>query len=193
MTVLPQAPPVPAMTVADYLALGQDNDGPRTELQEGAIIMVPGPTLRHNASYLRLGGSLDRQAPPELRVVPDVDIDLRLVPEDGPATVRRPDMVVVTAEEYERVLRDGGVLRASGALLVVEIISPSSRRTDRVVKRDEYADAGIPHYWIIDLRPPVSLIDCRLDGGSYVDGSAATGVFETREPFPVTVDLDALV
>ena len=39
-------------------------------------------------------------------------------------------------------------------------MSPGSHRTDHVIKRGEYADAGIPHYWIVDLDNPVTLIDC---------------------------------
>ena len=72
-------------------------------------------------------------------------------------------------------------------------MSPGSRRTDHVAKRADYADAGIPHYWIVDLDEPVSLIACHLAGElGYVDGGAATGVFTTTEPFPVRLDLDAL-
>jgi Uma2 family endonuclease len=36
-------------------------------------------------------------------------------------------------------------------LLAVEILSPSSVRTDRIEKRDFYCDVGVPEYWIVDL------------------------------------------
>ncbi|MGH3611494.1 MAG: Uma2 family endonuclease [Pseudonocardia sp.] len=35
----------------------------------------------------------------------------------------------------------------------MEVLSPGSHRTDHVAKRADYADAGIPHYWIVDLDP----------------------------------------
>lgn len=63
-----------------------------------------------------------------------------------------------------------------------------------VIKRVEYADAGIPHSWIVDLDEPVSLTTCHLAGSpGYQDSGATTGVFSTTEPFPVRVDLDALL
>jgi hypothetical protein len=62
------------------------------------------------------------------------------------------------------------------------------------MKHGEYADAGIPHYWIVDLDEPVSLLACHLAGEfGYVDGGAVTGVFRAAEPFPVEIDLDALL
>jgi Uma2 family endonuclease len=36
-------------------------------------------------------------------------------------------------------------------LLTVEILSPSTRRADRVRKREIYLDEGVPEYWIVDL------------------------------------------
>jgi Uma2 family endonuclease len=79
-------------------------------------------------------------------------------------------------------------------LIAVEVLSPGSRRTDRVVKRSEYADAGIPHYWILDVTEPVSLVACHLAGGfGYADGGAVTGRFITTEPFDLEIDLDALL
>ena len=76
---------------------------------------------------------------------------------------------------------------------MVELVSATSRRTDLIAKRADYADAGIPHYWIVDLDEPVSLVACRLAGDlGYVDGGAITGTFRTAEPFPVAIDLDAL-
>jgi Uma2 family endonuclease len=102
-------------------------------------------------------------------------------------------VVVVHREAIERIDRDGDVLRASDVVVAVEILLPGSRRMDHVLKRAEYADAGIPHYWIIDLDEPVSLIACYLAGEfGHVDGGAVSGVFRTTDPFPVEVDLDAL-
>jgi Uma2 family endonuclease len=106
---------------------------------------------------------------------------------------RRPDLVVGGEAELRRVEAEGGLLRATSAVLVVEIVSPGSRRTDNLVKRGEYADAGIPAYWIIDAEAPISLVACHLAGAfGYQDSGAVTGIFETAEPFPARIDLDAL-
>jgi hypothetical protein len=115
----------------------------------------------------------------------------------------RVDSAGSTAAERRRVhrhrrdrvgySREGGVLRASDVLVVVELVSPSARRTDHVVKRGEYADAGIPHYLIVDLAEPASLLACHLAGEfGYADGAAATGTFATTTPFAVEIDLGAL-
>ena len=75
-------------------------------------------------------------------------------------------------------------------MLVVEIISRGSRRTDTVIKRGEYADAGIPHYWIIDLGVPVAVVAGHLAGEfGYQDSGEITGVIEVDEPFAIQIDL----
>ncbi|MCM6777393.1 Uma2 family endonuclease [Nocardia sp. CDC159] len=76
---------------------------------------------------------------------------------------------------------------------MIEIVSRGSRRTDYVIKRGDYADAGIPHYWIVDLSDPVSLLACHLAGEmGYVDNGEHAETFTTTAPFPVTIDLAAL-
>jgi hypothetical protein len=100
---------------------------------------------------------------------------------------------VVARDARLRVRREGGVIRASEVTVVVEVVSPGLKRTDHDHKRGEYADAGILHYWIVDIEPPVSLLACHLAGEfGYADGGAVTGTFSTPAPFPVEIDLDAL-
>jgi Uma2 family endonuclease len=192
MTALTQ-PPGRLLSIDDYAALSED-DRNRWELQEGNLVMSPSPTPRHMVAAAELYAQLRTQLPGDLRAIPDVDLDVQLAPEGQPGTARRPDLVVVRRSEFDRVDRQGGLLRAANTLLVVEIVSPGSRRTDTLVKRGEYADAGIPHYWIIDVDVPVSVIACHLAGQfGYQDGGAVSGVFETEEPFRARVDLDALI
>jgi Uma2 family endonuclease len=147
---------------------------------------------RRRATWLHT--QLRNQLPGDLCAVPDVDLDVELSPAGQPGTARRPDLVVVRRSEFVRVDREGGLLRAAETLLVVEIVSPGSRRTDNLIKRGEYADAGIPYYWIIEVAAPVTLVACHLAGEfGYQDGGAVTGVFETAQPFTVRVDLAALI
>ena len=69
-----------------------------------------------------------------------------------------------------------------------------THRIDHVHKRADYADAGIPNCWIIDIDEPISLTACRLtDEFGYVDDQVATGTFRTEVPFPVEIDLGRLV
>jgi Uma2 family endonuclease len=57
-----------------------------------------------------------------------------------------------------------------GLVLVVDVVSPSSRLEDRVRKREEYARAGIPRYWIIEQEQPQVVLMLKLDDktGGYV-------------------------
>ena len=181
------------LTVAEYLEIGEVEPG-YIELAEGRLVLSPSPKYRHSRACSKLWARLDEQLPAELVAVEDIDVDLQLVPADQPGTVRRPDVIVARRAATARVDREGEVYHASDVVLAVEVISPGSRREDLRVKRAEYADAGIPHYWIVDLDGPVSLIACHLAGEfGYVDGGAATGVFRTTEPFPVEIDLPGLI
>jgi Uma2 family endonuclease len=193
MSTQPIAPQSHLLTVAEYLEIGEIEPG-YSELVEGRLLMSPSPTFRHSRAGSKLWALLDAQVPEECVAVADIDVDLQLGPHDGPGTVRRPDVVVVTRTASQRIDREGGVLRAPDVLLAVEIVSPGSRRMDYVMKRAEYADAGIPHYWIVDPKEPISLVACHLAGEfGYLDASAGTGVFRTTEPFRVEIDLDALL
>lgn len=188
----PESRPSRLLTVAEYAALGETEFG-YTELIEGRLLLSPSPVPDHGFAEFELAFALRQALPSGMEVIPDTDLDLELAPPDGPGFVRRPDLVVVRSEARRRVRERGGLLRASDAVLVVEIVSPGSVRTDRVVKRDEYADAGIPYYWIVDISEPVSVVACHLAGEfGYADGGEVTGVFRTDEPFPFELDLNRL-
>jgi Uma2 family endonuclease len=192
VTAVPE-PPGRLLTVAAYAALGED-DRYRSELQEGNLVMSPSPVPDHMIVMGRLFVQLDEQLPSGLVVIPDIDVDLELAPRGKPGFVRRPDLVVVHQTAVDRVRRDGGILRACDVLVIVEIVSPGSQRTDHVIKRGEYADAGIPHYWIVDLDGPATVIDCHLAAEfGYQDRGPVTGRFITTEPFPVDLRLDGLL
>ena len=192
MTALPQSLGH-LLTVAEYAELGETESG-YTELLEGRLLMSPSPVPDHNFAEAEMLVQLRPQLPDHLEVIPDVDVDLELAGPDQPGFSRRPDLVIVQRTARRRVRAVGGLIRACEVSVVVEIVSPGSRRTDHVAKRSEYADAGIPHYWIMDLDEPVSLLDCHLaEGFGYQDGGGVTGVFTTTEPFPVTLQLDRLL
>ncbi|MFF0269574.1 Uma2 family endonuclease [Kribbella sp. NPDC004536] len=191
MTAVP-LPPAHLLTVGEYAALGEDDSG-RSELMEGNLLMSPSPSPDHNMAALRIALQLMPQLPQDLEVITDVDIDLELAPADQPGFSRRPDVIVVRRSARRRVRAEGGLIRASEVRLVVEIVSPGSRRTDNVVKRAEYADAGIPHYWIVDIDEPASLLACHLtDKFGYLDAEVVGGTFAGTEPFPINLDLEDL-
>lgn len=189
MTALPERPHL--FTIQEYVRLGETAEG--TELVEGRLIVSPRPKRRHNRISYLLATQLENQLPSELETVQDVDIDLELAPADKPGFSRCPDLLVSTKAAGERVDTEGGLYRASELLLVVEIVSAGSRYTDSVTKRAEYAKAGIPHYWIIDTTPPVSMIVCHQAGPfGYQDPGEVTGKYRITEPFAAVIDLEQL-
>jgi len=116
----------------------------------------------------------------------DIDFDVRL--QDVPLTNRRPDVVVYRADTI-----DVTPTRPEHVLLVAEIVSPGSETTDRIVKHDQYARAGIEFYWRVELTAtgiPV-VYSYLLDSASsrYRDGEVFTGLIKATVPFQVEIDL----
>jgi len=175
------------LTVDEYAAL--DGTG-FTELVEGRLVTSPGAGRRHDVAVCLLAAQLERQLPRGFAFVVRNELDLRLAPDGEPGFARRPDLMVVGRAALDRGER---MLCAKDVVLVAEVVSPGSKRTDYRVKRDEYADAGIPHYWIIDLGERVSLVACRAGGSGYVDAPAVSGTFVADVPFPVKLDLGGLL
>ncbi|HEY4007346.1 MAG TPA: Uma2 family endonuclease [Pseudonocardia sp.] len=195
MTAAPLGPPHEwphrLLTAAEYVELGETEV--RTELYEGRLLVSPSPSLKHSKSARRLANALEAWAGQGYEVYEDVDVDLDLAAPGEPGFVPRPDVVVARAESARRIEYGGGTLHTSDVVLVVEILSPSSRKMDRVVKRDEYADARIPHYWIVDLDDPVSILACHLAGDfGYADSGEFTGTFRATEPFEFELELSRL-
>jgi Uma2 family endonuclease len=190
MTALPV--PLRPLTAAEYAELPEDSDHDY-ELQDGHVIMSAKPIPRHQRAVVQLILQISPQLPGHLELLPEVDLDMELAPPDQPGTVRVSDLIIVTREAYERVDQEGGFLRAGECVLAVEIHSPGSYRTDQAIKHAEYADAGIGHYWMIDLAEGPALTACHLGGPfGYVDEPPVTGTFTTQHPFPARLDLGAL-
>jgi Uma2 family endonuclease len=118
---------------------------PRYELVDGELLVTPGPSMPHQNAVrqllLALSPYLDRESAGVTVCSPS---DVELEAED----LRQPDVYVMTASEWRRVIREGNPVRE--LLLAIEILSPSSGRHDRVKKRPGY-QRHVPEYWIVDL------------------------------------------
>jgi Uma2 family endonuclease len=173
------------LTLTEWDALPEDTSR-RCELVEGVLLVVPRPAPLHQRAMVRLTSELDRQLPDHLTALADVEV---VVNTGYPATVRAPDVVVVqTSTAQENPAR----LVTADVLVAVEIVSPGTGRTDRVTKLTEYADAGIPHYWLVELDPHTTLTAYFLVDGNYEDVAGGAGVINILEPAPVKLDLDTL-
>jgi Uma2 family endonuclease len=62
-------------------------------------------------------------------------------------TLLEPDLLVA---DTAAVLRSGNWTDLTTLFLVIEVISPSTARNDRTVKRIAYQRHGVPLYWIVD-------------------------------------------
>jgi Uma2 family endonuclease len=156
------------------------------ELVEGIVIVVPKPAPRHQFAMGRLFTELNRQLPPDLTAVPDVDVVLRA---ERPATVREPDLVVVASVLAEA---DPPRFHAADVVLAVEIVSAGTKRTDRVTKMDEYAEAGIGHYWILEPDAGPLLTAHVLVDGAYEVQAAGDGDVRVLTPAPLAVTVPDL-
>jgi Uma2 family endonuclease len=134
--------PTAKLTYDDF-ALFPD-DGRRHELIDGEHHVTPAPNLRHQVISRNLFRALDAMAHQERRgQVFYAPLDVVLTRHD----VVEPDLIYVSAGRRE-ILTSPNVQGAPD--LVVEILSPSSRRQDELLKRDLYEGSGVAEYWIVD-------------------------------------------
>jgi len=176
------------VTLEEWDALELD-DARRWELVEGGIVITPRPRPRHQVVSMNLAQLLDERRPDSLVVLQEVEVTVEAC---FPPTVRDPDLVVVKCSVV-----DSNPVRvdASDVILVVEIVSPGSRRTDRVMKTYEYAKAGIEHYWIVDLDADTDerFLAHVLHEGTYQRVGAVVGDrVRTEEPLALDFALDEL-
>jgi Uma2 family endonuclease len=184
MTVI--SPPDKLLSLEEWNELPEDKSR-HYELAEGVVQMNPRPVPRHQVALSSLGYQLRNQLPPDCEAVPDVEV---VVFGAWPPTVRAPDLVVVSTE----VVRSNPArFPAADVPLAVEVLSPGSVRTDRITKFTEYADAGIQHYWILDLEEPAALTAYRLATGGYRQVVHGTSTVSPGEPFPLSIDVIALL
>lgn len=174
------------LTLEEWDALPQDTSR-RFELAEGVLVVAPRPAPHHQTAAGHLLSDLNRQLPATLYATQDVDV---VIEASSPATVRAPDVLVMSESLFQL---NPPRIDASEVLLAVEIISPGSRGSDTLLKPVEYAGAGIPHYWVIDLTPPASLTTYALVEGSYELVRKATGPIVLAEPATVAVDVRRLI
>ena len=131
-------------TYKEYLKIPEE-PGYRFEILEGSLVREPSPSVHHQRVSLELGCQLRTffaHFDPEGEVF-FAPLDVTLTD----SNVLQPDIMFVSGTQKE-ILREE---RIDGACdLVVEIMSPTNRRKDRIRKMDIYRKAGIPHYWLVD-------------------------------------------
>jgi Uma2 family endonuclease len=175
MSVMPVMPREGDWTVDDLDRI--PDDGLQYELVDGVLLVSPAPVPRHQRAVLRVAILLDAACPAELEVF--------IAPLDFRPDLRnslQPDVLVVRRDEMgEKNLQ-------VPPLLAVEVLSPSTRRKDLLLKRSVYEDRGVGSFWSVDPDQP-SITAWVLVDGRYVPSSGATGdeVVTLTRPYEVTV------
>jgi Uma2 family endonuclease len=152
-------------TEHEYLAL----DGNYfVEFSDGCLEVLPMPTMTHQMIVAWLYGRLLEFITPQ-RMGRALFAPFRIRLRDG--KYREPDVCFMLAEHAAR-MHD---LFWEGADLVMEVVSNDDRRRDLIDKRIDYAQAGIPEYWIVDPQQS-SITVLRLEGDEYaVHGQFGAG------------------
>ena len=152
----------------------------RYEVIDGVVLVSPPDRFAHADRVFGIAAALLAAAPAGLSVVgPSYGV---YYDPTSPEDFVLPDVLVARTEDCD----DDGIRGAP--LLVVEVLSRSTRRRDRGEKRDIYAELGVPHYWLVDPdRHTASVL--RLTDDGYEEVLTAVGELVVAEPFPATVPL----
>jgi Uma2 family endonuclease len=152
--------PTRKYTYQDYLELAE-KPGYRYEVLDGVLVKDPSPNVMHQRVSRRLQRVLEdyfweTDSEGELFNAP-LDVTLH------DFTVVRPDLFYVPGRKKEIIKET----RIDGSpALVVEVLSPSNKRKDRLQKMHIYLKAGVEHYWLVS--PEEKTLECfALRDGNY--------------------------
>jgi Uma2 family endonuclease len=153
------------------------------EIIRGEIFkMAPAPSSNHQevsgALFLQLA-ALKKDAGCKVFSAP-FDVYLRRSGETfaEAKNIVQPDICVVCAAE--KIKREGCL---GAPDLVVEILSPGTRRKDLTVKKDLYEEFGVPELWVVSV-PERLLLRFDLQGGSYQQSTFVEGQTVSSARFP---------
>ncbi|KOX33233.1 hypothetical protein ADK67_06615 [Saccharothrix sp. NRRL B-16348] len=165
-------------TLDEVLALPEDRSQ-RVELVDGALLVSPLGNLDHQRFIGDVYAGLRMACPADHEVFPGLNVGL------SGGRMLIPDVAVVVRG------RKGLLLPVEELLLTVEVLSPSTRVQDLTLKKQLYAEAGVPFYLVVDPKggdPVATLFE--LDGVEYVETARSEGGFlKLERPFPVTIEL----
>lgn len=167
-----------AWTVADLAHL--PDDGLRYELLDGTLLVSAAPNKAHQRAIGRLYLLLSAACP--------ADLEVFLAPTDYQPTNTRsfqPDLLVVSRTD------PGDAAVTTPLALAVEVLSPSSRSVDLVLKRAVYEQAGVSTYWVVDPLDQTVTVWTLVDG-AYGEPTVLSEPTTLEQPFRVQVDPTAL-
>jgi Uma2 family endonuclease len=154
------------LSEGEYLFL-TDHTKRVAEFSNGRIEVLAMPTLEHQEIVLFLVNLIRSFIGPR-NLGRAIMSPLRL--KLGEGKFREPDVLFVLQSNISKA----GNRFWEGADLVMEVISEDDPARDLQTKRSEYADAGIPEYWIVDPRSKTISV-LKLENGNYITFSETKG------------------
>ena len=144
MSTFPQSIPPGKilLTYDDYCLL--PNDRNRYEILDGELSVTPAPAIRHQTVLGNLYRFLANY------VVANQLGKFFIAPTDlilAPTTVVQPDLIFI-GNDRRHIVSERAI--EGPPTLVIEILSPTTHRTDRVAKAQLYAQYQVSHYWLVD-------------------------------------------
>ncbi|MER6000001.1 Uma2 family endonuclease [Nonomuraea angiospora] len=152
-----------------------------TELIDGNLVFASPQRRFHQLVIHRLHVELEGLVPTEHEVVQRMSV--KLAPRQRP----EPDLFVLGPDAL--IGPDVTCFQAEDVVLAVEVVSPDSEERDRKRKPVLYAEAGLPHFWLIEEingKPVVHVYSLDPVTEVYV----TTGVHYDRLKIPVPFDID---
>ena len=145
VTGLPEGKKQGEYTIEDRNALPEDHP---YELIDGVIYNMASPALRHQsisgAIYRQLWNYVDSQGGDCIPFIAPTDVRL----DRDERTMVVPDVFVICQPDDDRMDNDKYINGAPD--LIIEVLSPSTRRKDMFTKLHKYEAAGVREYWIVD-------------------------------------------
>ncbi|GAB2463384.1 Uma2 family endonuclease [Streptosporangium sandarakinum] len=157
------------------------------ELVDGALVFMSPQKRFHESVIYGLRTALNSQAPHHLKAVTQMDLVL------GEKQRPCPDVVVIDAEAAKDRSRTS--YKPDEVHLVIEVVSPESRFRDREVKPKLYAEAGIPHFWLVEDKggdPVIHVYQLDPVTRSYMVTGIHHDRLKTGEPFDIDLVLTCL-
>ncbi|WP_369226241.1 Uma2 family endonuclease [Streptomyces sp. R39] len=162
------------------------------ELVDGVIVARGQTNVWHNAVRDGIADALKAACVQPYRVLNEQCVML------DDRNVVKPDVIVFDPRKLN--FFEAECIPTVHLTLVVEVVSPGSRRDDRVSKPAQFAAAKVPCYWRVELdrdhKLTVHEYWLNADTLSYIPAPMHPvhhGKLITELPFPVEIDLDALV
>ena len=165
------------LSVDEFMELDDTDDRRKMELDDGVLYIMPRPRIVHNFAQVEFSAHFrdyrNRMDGPPIQVYTDVIVALSL----DRRRLYAPDVTIILPGN-PCVVGDRMVEGAPD--IVIEVLS-SDRNRDLVRKRQVYAEAGIPNYWLCDLRQD-TLTLLVLRDGVYVERATLTAADTLTTP-----------